>query len=132
MIKIEFAPTKVLTNIRRYSTMFKLTKTSCSALAAVALAVAAAAPSFAWGWPWQSNAGEVANRDAILANEIAADRGHLSGRYGRLAHEDAAIRRQERRELWQNGGYLTYGQTRQLNAEENNLQRQINYDRCGY
>lgn len=112
--------------------MFKLTKTSCAAIAALTVAFATAAPSFAWGWPWQSNASEVANRDANLANEIAHDRGHLSGRYGRLAQKDAAINRQERRELWQNGGYLTNGQTRQLNAEENNLQRQINYDSWRY
>ena len=108
--------------------MFKLSTSSFSALAAVALAVSAAAPSFAWGWGWPGSASEVANRDAVLQNEIANDQGRLGGQYGRLSQQDRAIRNQEQRELARNGGYLTNGQKRQLNAEENNLQRQINYD----
>jgi hypothetical protein len=111
--------------------MFKPSTSSLSAVAAVTLAVCAAAPSFAWGWGWGGNgAGEVANRDAILNNEINNDAGHLRGQYGRLAHEDRVIKHQEQRDLAQNGGYLTTGQKVQLNAEENNLQRQINYDHC--
>ncbi len=108
--------------------MFKLSTSSLSAIAAIALAVSAAAPSFAWGWGWPGSASEVSTRDAILGNEINNNAGHLNGQYGQLSAEDRAIRHQEHRELRQNGGYLTNGQKRQLNAEENNLQRQINYD----
>jgi hypothetical protein len=127
-LKIEYAITKFPLINMRCTIVFKLSTSSLSALAAVALAVASAAPSFAWGWGWPGSASEVSNRDAVLANEIANDQGHLGGRYGRLSQEDKAIRRQEQSDLWQNGGYLTNGQKRQLNAEENNLQRQVNYD----
>jgi hypothetical protein len=117
----------------RYTTMFKLTKTTLpvvSALAAIVMGFGIASPSFAWGWNWgwPGSASEISNRDAAIGGEIAADSGHLSGQHNRLVAEDRAIRRQEHRELCQNGGYLTDNQKRQLNAEENNLQRQINYD----
>lgn len=101
-------------------------------IAAAALAATVAAPSFAWGlgnWGFGGNKYEVASRDARLNREILRDRGYLNGHYNQLRREDAAIRNQERRDLCRNGGYLSYGQTRQLNAEENRLQRQINYDR---
>ena len=67
-------------------------------------------------------------RDAYLNREINCDRGNLSGNYGRLEREDRAIRTQAQREAFFNGGYLTHGQTRRLNREENNVQRQVNYD----
>jgi hypothetical protein len=98
-------------------------------LGALAITLATAAPSFAWGfnpWGWGGNRYEVAGRDAQLRNEINMDRGYLGGNYGYLSHEDNSIRRQEQRDLCRNGGYLTYGQTRHLNHEENRLQHQIN------
>ncbi|MBU6455730.1 MAG: hypothetical protein KGS72_28425 [Cyanobacteria bacterium REEB67] len=105
--------------------MFKITTPT---VLAAALTLCAAAPSFAWGWGWGGNKYEVAARDAHLNREIAMDRGYLGGNYGQLRHEDAVIRNQERRDLCRNGGYLTYGQTRRLNAEETMVQRQINRD----
>ena len=109
--------------------MFRIT--TPTVLAAAALAITAAAPSFAWGlngFGWGGNKYEVAGRDARLGREINMDRGYLNGHYGQLAHEDMSIRRQERRDLCQNGGYLTYGEKRHLNHEENHLQHQVNYD----
>jgi hypothetical protein len=71
---------------------------------------------------------EVLGRDAYLNREINCDRGFLNGNYRHLEHEDRSIRRQAQREAFYNGGYLTPGQTYQLNREENNLQRQVNHD----
>jgi hypothetical protein len=95
---------------------------------------AVALPSLAAGccggpasW-YQPRRAEVLGRDAYLNRQINFDRGYLGGNYGRLEREDRAIGRQAQREAFFNGGYLTPGQTRQLNREENNLQRQVNYD----
>ncbi len=102
-------------------------KLGSAALALVTI-VGFAAPSFADNCRFYCGRGEVLNRDAYLNNVINHDLGYLRGNYGRLKAEDAAIRRQAQVEAWRNGGYLTAGQVRQLNYEENNLQRQINYD----
>jgi hypothetical protein len=47
------------------------------------------------------------------------------GRAGRLYSEDRAIRREERRMVAFNGGYLTRPESRFLNAQENFLSAQI-------
>ena len=106
--------------------MFKLSTSTLSALAAVALTAAAAAPSFAWGWVVQNSATQVTNRDLVLQQELAANQLRLGGLYPRLANQERAIRMLEQRELIQNGGFLTNAQQIQLNAQEDNLQRQIN------
>ena len=106
--------------------MFKLSTSTLSALSAVALAVTAAAPSFAWGWVVSSNPAQVTNRDLVLQQQLAANQLRLGGQYPRLANQERAIRLLEQRDLIQNGGFLTRAQQIQLNAQEDNLQRQIN------
>jgi len=99
-----------------------------SAALALGTIVATAAPSFADSCFYHPLRAEVLNRDAYLNNQINSDYGYLRGNYGQLKAEDMAIRQQEQRDAWRNGGYLTAGQVRHFNREENNLQRQINYD----
>lgn len=71
---------------------------------------------------------EVLGRANRLNNEIQADKGKLGGHYNQLVKEDQAIKAQEQAEAKANGGYITKGQQRQLNREENRLRRQINRD----
>ena len=71
---------------------------------------------------------EVLGRDSGLNREINNDAGHLNGQYGQLKAEDQGIRAQEQTEAGQNGGYITRPEQRQLNQEENQLQRQVNRD----
>ncbi len=78
-----------------------------------------------------SRQAEVLHRDRVLNHELNSDRGHLSGKYSVLKREDAAIRRQERSDVYANGGYLTRAQQYQLNREENHLQHQIDRDYQG-
>ena len=54
------------------------------------------------------------------------EQGRLSaGQAARLETREAAIKRQERRDVRANGGYLTTQQQRQLNREENAASRAI-------
>jgi hypothetical protein len=93
------------------------------------LVLSSSCPSFAWGWNCvHPRRAEVLHRDAYLNAEINHDYGRLNGHFGQLKREDYAIRRQEQRDAYINGGYITPGQQRQLNREENRLQRQINWD----
>jgi len=93
------------------------------------MALTSSLPSFAYGWGWaHPRRAEVLGRDARLNAEINHDYGHLNGRYGQLRREDLAIRRQAQQDAYINGGYITGGQQRQLNREENRLQRQINWN----
>ncbi len=71
---------------------------------------------------------EVLGRDNGLNREINNDAGHLNGQYGQLKSEDQGIRAQEQTEAGSNGGYITRPEQRQLNQEENQLQRQVNRD----
>jgi hypothetical protein len=106
--------------------MFKLTTPKVAALAALALTVMSTLPSFAYcNHPRRH---EVLGRDAHLNRELNRDHGHLNGHFGQLKAEDRGIRRQEQRDVRRNGGYLTRGQDRQLNREENHVQHQINRD----
>jgi hypothetical protein len=72
---------------------------------------------------------EVLHRDRHLARRMNKDRGHLGGHYNQLQREDRKIHRQERREARANGGHLTGREQKQLNREENHLNRQIKRDR---
>jgi hypothetical protein len=74
---------------------------------------------------------EVLGRDANLNRDINQDKGDLSGHYGQLKSEDNSIRRQEQIDAARNGGHLTGQEDRQLNREENGLNRQINRDNRG-
>lgn len=90
-------------------------------------------PSLAYdncGWNPAQN--QVMRRDNYLGREIRGDRGFLNGNFNRLANEDRSIRFQAQREAAFNGGYLTRGEQRQLNREENRLQRQVNFDNRWY
>lgn len=101
-----------------------------SAALALGTIVATAAPSFAdncFAWRHPGRA-EVLRRDFGLNREINGDYGFLRRHYGQLRAEDRGIFRQEQRDAFRNGGYLTPAQYRHLNWEENRLQGQINYD----
>ncbi len=71
---------------------------------------------------------EVLGRDNSLNGRINADYGKLGGNYGKLENKDLAIRRQEQSDAYKNGGFITAGQQKQLNSEENNLNRKIKKD----
>jgi len=71
---------------------------------------------------------EVLRRDGNINRRLNADKGQLGGHYGQLKREDAGIRRQEQRDARRNGGYITKGQQRQLNKEENHVNNQIRRD----
>jgi hypothetical protein len=106
--------------------MFKVTTPKAAALAALAISVVSALPSFAWGC--HPRRAEVLGRDNFLNSQLNNDYGHLNGHFGQLKAEDRSIRRQERRDFRNNGGFLTRGQDMRLNHEENHLQHQINRD----
>jgi hypothetical protein len=95
------------------------------AICGLSILPASADGCFAFNHPRRA---EVLGRDAALNHELCRDRGSLSGQYGRLRNEDRAIARQEQRDAWRNGGYITRGEQRRLNHEENRVQRQINHD----
>ena len=103
--------------------MFKLSTAQVAAVSALALTALSTLPSFAWCHPREH---EVLGRDAHLNRELNHDYGHLNGHFGQLKAEDRSIRRQEQRDFRRNGGFLTAGQDRRLNHEENHLQHQIN------
>ncbi len=71
---------------------------------------------------------EAMQRDRNLAHQMNKDYGHLSGHYNQLQSQDAAIRKQTRQDMQQNGGHLTKAQQKQINAEENNLHSEIGAD----
>ncbi|MGH9550727.1 MAG: hypothetical protein ACRD3W_15205 [Terriglobales bacterium] len=84
------------------------------------------------GWRFDQHhprRGEVLNRDANLNNRINANRGDLHGHYGQLKREDQAIRHQEQRDARMNGGHITKGEQKQINREENHVNRQIHHDK---
>jgi hypothetical protein len=105
--------------------MFKVKTPQVAAVAAFALTFLSTLPSFAWYHPRQH---EVLGRDNHINRELNNDYGHLNGHFGQLRAEDRSIRRQEQRDFRQNGGFLTRGQDRRLNHEENHMQHQINRD----
>jgi hypothetical protein len=72
---------------------------------------------------------EVMKRDRHLAGQTNKDYGHLSGHYNQLQKQDAAIRAQTRADMQKNGGYLTKGQQKQINGEENTLRSEISADK---
>jgi len=75
---------------------------------------------------------EVLHRDRRLSRELHEDKGHLGGNYNNLMAQDRSIRQQEQADARQNGGYITRGEKRQLNREENHLQHEIHHDDRGY
>lgn len=100
------------------------------AVAAGTLLTVASAPSMAWGWGWDhGRRAEVLHRDGFLNREINGNYGRLGGNYGRLRAETNAIRNQEQYMAGMNGGYITRGEQRMLNREENSVQHQIYRDR---
>lgn len=71
---------------------------------------------------------QVNRRERRQQGRIAAgiEQGRLNvGQAARLEAREAALKRQERRDVRINGGYLTKGQQRHLNREENGLSRAI-------
>ena len=110
--------------------MSKINKVALSVVSLVGLVVLSSncpslANSFAVNHPRRA---EVLRRDNVLNRELNSDYGYLNGHFGQLKAEDRTIRYQEQRDARINGGYITPGEQRQLNREENRLQRQINRD----
>lgn len=97
---------------------------------ALGILLTSMAPAQAQGFFWNNHPrrSEVLRRDNGLNRQIQADRGQLGGNYRRLENEDRAIRHQEQRDARFDNGHITAGEQRQLNREENRLQRQINRD----
>jgi len=111
------------------STFIRFTTTGVwAAMLANLLAGSLCAPSWAGGG-YHPRRAEVMGRDRNLSRQINRNYGDLGGHYGQLQREDAAIRRQERTDFRQNGGYLTRGEKQQLNGEENALRSQIRSDK---
>jgi len=103
-------------------------QTTLLSLGMVALLAATVMPANAWCLYDHPRRAEVLGRDAAIRRELNYDRGFLGGHYGQLRHEDMAIARQEQRDAFFNGGYITRGEQIHLNREENRLQRRINRD----
>lgn len=84
------------------------------------------------GWANQHpRRAEVLGRDNHINNRINQDRGQLGGHYGQLSREQQGIRQQEQADARYNGGYITRGEQRQLNGEENHLNNQVQRDYTG-
>jgi hypothetical protein len=71
---------------------------------------------------------EVLNRNHNINRRLNKNYGNLDGHYGQLKKEDKAIVHQEQRDAKINGGFITKGQKKQLNREENHLNNQIHHD----
>jgi hypothetical protein len=100
-----------------------------SAALVAATIVGTAAPSFAKTFAQvHPRRAEVLRRDNNINGRSKANYGHLSGHYGQLESEDASIRSQEQHDAFMNGGYITRGEKKQLNREENRLNHQITKD----
>ena len=82
--------------------------------------------------PIAASAGEVQNR--INDEHARINGGVASGQLSywqarRLDDSLASIQAQRNRDLWANGGRLSYGEDRQLNREENDLSNRIAWDK---
>jgi hypothetical protein len=69
------------------------------------------------------------HRDRNINNEINDDKGQLNGHYQQLEREDASVRDQEQRDARMHDGHITKDEQRQLNREENQIDKQINDDK---
>jgi hypothetical protein len=72
--------------------------------------------------------GQVLRRDANINQRINNAYGHLGGQYGHLERQDQSVQQQAMRDVNRNGGYLTNGQSGQLNREETDLSRETYFD----
>lgn len=102
-----------------------------SAVIAAGMVVAAtASPSYAGRFANNHpRRAEVLHRDNRLNNRINRNYGNLNGNYGKLERQDNKIRQQERRDARVNGGYITKGEQKQLNREENHVNKEIKHDK---
>jgi hypothetical protein len=99
--------------------------TALIGLAIISANLQASAQTFAQKHPRRA---EVLHRDNKINNEINNQKGNLGGHYSQLKAEDRAIRHQEQADARANGGFITKGEQRQLNHEENHLQHQVKHD----
>jgi|SRR5579862_3636133 len=107
----------------------KLPRTSSGLYVSIVAILIAAAAMPAWGNEAHPRRAEVMNRDRHLSHQMNKDYGHLSGHYNQLQHQDATIRKQTQRDMQRNGGYLTSGEQRHLNGEENTVRSEIGADK---
>ncbi|HUJ61245.1 MAG TPA: hypothetical protein VLX92_22230 [Kofleriaceae bacterium] len=98
-----------------------------SALVATATLLTAA-PSFADGYRRAEVGARIVHQERRIGAGVRA--GELTrGQAWRLRRADVRIARQERRDVWRNGGYLARGQAWRLDREENRVSRRIYVDR---
>jgi hypothetical protein len=71
---------------------------------------------------------EVIHRDNHLEHRIAGDRHNLGRNFDRLRNDADSIRKQEQADAKKNGGYITKGEQKQLNREENGLKKEVAMD----
>ena len=108
--------------------MKKLIVLSALTLATLFSSTAAQAETFAQKHPRRAQVLHRANGQERWENR-AFRNGKITGRQdARLHREDQAIKRQEQRDARINGGYITKGQQRQLNREENHVHNQLIHD----
>lgn len=127
-----FTERGLLNKTQRGEGMFVKTVAATFALVSSLLvgSLIAEEPAQAGGWAQHHpRRAEVNRRDRKLENRINKNYGNLGGHYNQLQKEDRAIHRQQRAEARANGGHITKAEKRQLNREENRLNRQIKRDR---
>lgn len=107
------------TNIRNLSVL------SLAAAVLLATQTQSFAGEFAQKHPRRA---EVLHRSNHINNRINADKGNLSGHYSQLKREDRSVVRQEQHDARTDGGHITRGEQKQLNHEENHLNKQIQRD----
>jgi hypothetical protein len=110
----------------------KLSQLSLAALvAALCLAVAPAAHADNNWKKKHPRRAEVLKRDNRLKNRTqnAENKGKITqGQANHLEGEEAAIRNQEQADAAANGGHITKGEQRDLNREENKVNRELKRD----
>jgi len=72
--------------------------------------------------------GRFRHQQGRIANGVTTGRLN-AGEAANLEGQEAAIKHQERSEVRANGGFLTKGQQRQLNQEQNGLSHEIYQDK---
>lgn len=110
--------------------MLKFLRTFLTAAAAVVALAGLSTPAMA-DTPWQAHHprreqvnGRLVNQSRRIHREVR-EGGMSRAQAARLHRADRRIRRQERRMAARNGGYVTRGQQRRLNREENRVSRKI-------
>ncbi|HEY9714936.1 MAG TPA: hypothetical protein V6C72_15820 [Chroococcales cyanobacterium] len=115
-----------MTNARTQRAITVFSAALAVGLALTASTSASYAGRFAANHPRRA---EVLRRDNRLNNRVNRNYGNLGGNYGKLERQDQKIRRQEQRDARMNGGHISRGEQKQLNREENHINKEIKHDK---